>query len=232
MVPNASRNGEEAAAAAWGSVGGALLPSSPPPLRDPARDEGGTIAQLLGSWRTRPKGLRRWHCVLAVVVRAHGIDASRDARAPSRGPAPLIRRLPRPTRLTSPPDCTELVLSRRRLDRLSGLDALVNLEVLFVSGNRLRALTGLDANVRLRELYAEVGGGRRRLTAGRCLAFCFVTIANCRLQCWAHAQAPPRQCAPPRALAAPPPLLGDPPPALHRGTSSARSAAACRGSVT
>ncbi|GBF95980.1 hypothetical protein Rsub_08103 [Raphidocelis subcapitata] len=95
------------APAAWNAGGGAAapaqgapaLPVPPPslPLRQPTRDEG-SIAQLLGRWRARPK------------------------------------------------DCTELNLSRRHLERLSGLDALANLEVLFVSGNRLRALTGLDAN--------------------------------------------------------------------------------------
>jgi Leucine-rich repeat (LRR) protein len=52
-------------------------------------------------------------------------------------------------------ECTELSLSGRGVQVLSGFERLVNLEVLWVDHNQLQCITGLDTNTRLQQLYAH-----------------------------------------------------------------------------
>ena len=49
-------------------------------------------------------------------------------------------------------DCTEIVLSKRKINKLVNFEIFTNLEALWLTDNRLRSITGLDANFRIKIL--------------------------------------------------------------------------------
>ena len=49
-------------------------------------------------------------------------------------------------------DCTEIVLSKRKITKLVNFEIFSNLEALWLTDNRLKSITGLDANFRIKIL--------------------------------------------------------------------------------
>lgn len=70
----------------------------------------------------------------------------------------MLREITKICRAGRGAECTELVLARKGLQRLTGLDSFPNLQSLWINNNQLVTLENLNGNFRLKALYAHNNG--------------------------------------------------------------------------